>query len=95
MAIRFSQLEIEMHSLLFKSSIWYSRDLGHLALDWAFDEPIERVTAYVIEGLESAVNYCERLGFQYEGFRRNACMQDGELKGVWVLGMTREDWRNA
>lgn len=95
MFIRFSPIEYEMHALLFKSSVWHSRELGHMALDWAFEQPIERVTGYIIEDLGSALNYGKKIGFKVEGFRRNACLKDGELIGVWVLGMTREDWRDA
>ena len=93
MAITFSALELELHSLLKKSSLPYSRELGLRFLEWAFtNHPIERVTAYIIEGLTSAKNYCIKLGFKLEGCRRDACMQDGQLKSVYVLGMTRKDW---
>ena len=93
MAITFSSLELELHSLLKKASLPYSRELGLRFLDWAFTQhSIERVTAYIIEGLTSAKNYCMKLGFTLEGCRRDACMQDGKLKSVYVLGMTRKDW---
>jgi hypothetical protein len=62
----------------------------------AFANPaIERVTAYVIEGLTAARNYCLKLGFQFEGIRRNACRQNGRLLGVHILGMTRNDWEKS
>ena len=92
MAIRFSSTEIEWHSLLHKSAIKHSRDLGYAFLAWAFAQPILRVTAYIIEGLESAKNYGLKLGMKFEGFRRNACIQSGQIKGVYILGMTRTDW---
>ena len=92
MAIRFSSTEIEWHSLLHKSAIKHSRDLGYAFLAWAFAQPILRVTAYIIEGLESAKNYGLKLGMKFEGFRRDACLQSGKIKGVYVLGMTRTDW---
>ena len=92
MAIRFSAIEIELHALLKKSSLKHSRALGLECLEWAFAQPIQRVTAYIIEGLESAKNYCLKLGFKEEGRRRSACMQSGIVKDVYVLGMTRLDW---
>jgi hypothetical protein len=92
MAIRFSAIEIELHALLKKSSLKHSRALGMACLEWAFTQPIQRVTAYIIEGLESAKNYCLKLGFKEEGCRRAACMQGGIVKDVYVLGMTRLDW---
>ena len=92
MAIRFSAIEIELHALLKKSSLKHSRALGKECLKWAFAQPIQRVTAYIIEGLESAKNYCIKLGFKEEGRRRSACVQGGIVKDVYVLGMTRLDW---
>jgi len=95
MAIRFSSTEIELHSLLHKSAIKHSRDLGCAFLAWAFARPILRVTAYIIEGLESARNYCIKLGFKEEGRRRAACVQGGIAKDIYILGMTRTDWSKS
>jgi len=92
MAIRFSPIEIELHALLKRSVLKHSRALGMACLEWAFAQPIQRVTAYIIEGLESAKNYCIKLGFKEEGRRRVACVQNGMLKDIYVLGMTRMDW---
>ncbi len=92
MAVRFSPIEIELHALLKRSAVKHSRDLGQVCLEWAFSRPIQRVTAYVIEGLESAKNYCIKLGFKEEGCRRAACLQNGAIRDVYVLGMTRLDW---
>ena len=92
MAIQFTAIELELHALLKKSSIFYSRDLARKFLEWAFEKPILRVTAYIIDGLDSAKNFCLKLGFHYEGRRRNACVQNGSAKDIHVLGMTREDW---
>jgi hypothetical protein len=92
MAVRFSPIEIELHALLKRSAIKHSRALGNACLQWAFSQPIQRVTAYIIEGLEAAKNYCIKLGFKEEGRRRSACVQGGIVKDVYVLGMTRLDW---
>ena len=70
--------------------------MGKAFLDWAFTaNPIARVTAYIIQGLETAKNYGLKLGMKYEGCRRNACLQNGVLKDVYILGITREEWRSA
>ena len=95
MAVRFSPIEIELHALLKRSALKHSRALGHACLEWAFSQPILRVTAYIIEGLESAKNYCLKLGMTLEGFRRDACIQSGQIKGVYILGMTRTDWSKS
>lgn len=91
-AIKQSAVELELHALLKKSALKQSRHLGVACLAWAFAQPILRVTAYIIEGLESAKNYCIKLGFKEEGRRRCACVQGGVVKDVYVLGMTRQDW---
>lgn len=91
--IDFSELEVEIHAALLPRYIRQSRQLGAACLDHVFsDSAVQRATAYIIEGLESARNYCLHLGFTQEGMRRNACLKDGRLVGVHVLGITRADW---
>lgn len=86
-------IELDLHALLTRKALPHCRTLGRMCLAWAFGrQEIQRVTAYVIEGLEAAKNYCLKLGFVAEGFRRSACQQGGRLLGVHVLGMTRRDW---
>lgn len=90
-------VEIDIHAALLPHALPQSRDLGRRCLAHVFgrDPNLARATAYVIEGLESAVNYCLKLGFQREGFRRDACMKGGRLVGVHVLGITRGDWETT
>lgn len=86
-------VEIDVHALLSRAALPYSRIFGDLFLCRAFNDPaIARVTAYVMDGLAAARNYCLKLGFKNEGYRRNACRKSGALIGVYVLGMTRTDW---
>lgn len=96
MVIESGFVELDLHAMLTRSALKHSRELGRLCLARAFaDERVERVTAYVIEGLTTARNYCLKLGFQFEGIRRNACRQHGRLLGVHILGMTRNDWKES
>lgn len=86
-------VEWDVHALLKREALRWSRDFGAMCLARMFENrSLARVTAQVIEGLESAKNYCLRLGFRLEGFRRDALMVGGKLRGVYVLGMTRRDW---
>ena len=91
-AIKQSPVELELHALLKKSALKQSRGLGLSFLKWAFSQPISRLSAYIIQGLATAKNYCIKLGFKFEGCRRCACVQGGVVKDVYVLGMTRQDW---
>lgn len=94
--IDFSALEVEVHAGLLPWVVRHSRDLGRACLAHVFADPeVQRATAHIIEGLESARNYCLKLGFQQEGFRRSACSKDSRLIGVHVLGLTRADWEKT
>jgi hypothetical protein len=91
--VRFSSIEIEIHSLLFRSALHWSRHLGRAAIDFCFTHhPIQRLTAYVFSDLLMAGNFCLKLGFRYEGTRRDACRRQGVLTGVDIFGITRTDW---
>lgn len=86
-------IEVDTHALLQKKALKHSRELGMLCINKVFENAeIQRVTAYVIQGLQSAYNYCIKIGFRDEGLRRDACKQNGKLLGVHVLGITRSDW---
>ena len=86
-------IELDLHALLTKRALPWCRDFGRMCLDYAFSIPyIQRVTANVLEGLESAANYCLKLGFEIEGFRPCVGHRSGQLIGMHMLGMTREKW---
>jgi hypothetical protein len=93
LAIRFSEHEIEWHSLLFKSALKHSRQLGDAFLAWAFQQGVMRVTAHIYEYLKKAKNYGHKLGMKEEGFRRCAAVKDGKAVGVYMLGICRQEWR--
>lgn len=96
LVIEFSHTEYEAHSLLQKKATRYSRRIGRLLIEWTFaHDDINRLTGYVREGLQSAVNHCLKMGFKYEGFRRDALLVNGEPKGIHVLGITRRDWSES
>lgn len=89
-------IELDLHALLTRQALPKSRELGRLCIAYAFqNKSIQRVTGYVIEGLEAARNYCLKLGFKDEGMRHDACMQGGRLLGVYTLGLTRKDWEKT
>ncbi len=91
--ILFSKTEIEIHSLLKKSSLKYSRVLGEEVIDLVFNtyKPL-RITANIIDGLEKAKNYVKKLGFSLEGIRKDACKKDREIVDVYMYGLTKKQW---
>lgn len=93
LAIRVSRLEIDAHVFLKKEFTHESRALGHEFLAWAFlKDDVQRVSANIREGLESVRNYCLRLGFKQEGFKRHAVCKDGAIGGIYMMGITKQDW---
>jgi hypothetical protein len=93
LAIRYTEHEIESHALLTKSAMKHSRQLGEMFLTWSFQQGVMRVTAHIYEYLKTAKNYCLKLGFKQEGFRRCAAVKDGRSVGVYLLGIVRQEWR--
>jgi RimJ/RimL family protein N-acetyltransferase len=92
--IRFSRREIEIHSLLYKWALSYSRKLGEMILDLVFSKKdVLRVTANILGNLKSARNYCLKLGFQLEGIKRSVCLIKGKPTDLYILGLLRQDWR--
>jgi hypothetical protein len=94
LVVKHSAIDFELHSLLKRQFISSSRELGQHCLAWVFGhESVLRATVYVMEGLESARNYCIKQGFKLEGVKRNACMKNQEAKDIYILGIIREEWR--
>lgn len=94
LAIRTSHFEIEAHALIKRVFVEESREFGHEFLSWAFSiDGVQRVSANIREGLGSVRNYCLKLGFQQEGFKRQALMHCGQLEGIYMMGITKQDWR--
>lgn len=91
--IQFTRIEVEVHAALLPEALPHSRELGTLFLDSVFADPeVTRATAHIIGSLKSAVNYCLKLGFQIEGVRRDAVVQDRRLWPVVTLGLLRGEW---
>lgn len=83
-------VDYELHALLKRGALPWSRELGRLCLDWAFANPIIRVSALVTDA--KVVNYCLKLGFKREGIRRLACVRNGIACDVHILGMLRKEY---
>ena len=92
--IRSSRHEVEIHALLLKSAVAYSRELGKMIIERVFKyKDVMRITALVLEGLESVKNYCLKLGFELEGIKRSVCLKGGRPTDLYILGLLRQDWR--
>jgi len=93
LAIHTTRFEIEVHALLLRNAVRYSRELGLRFIAFCFDNyPILRVTAHITDNLRSVQNYCRNIGFKRDGFRRDACEIRGEKYGICTMGITRTEW---
>lgn len=85
--------DVDVHSMLTKKAIRHCRELGKMCINAIFSNPdIHRLTGWVSEGLETALNFDLKIGFKYEGFKEKAVMKNGELIGLHMVGLTRSDW---
>lgn len=93
LAIAASPVELEVHVLLMRSAVRHSRELGKAFLVWCFSKPdVLRLTGNIPDWLLSARNHAEKMGFKYEGVRRHALVKNGKPRGVWMLGLLRDEW---
>lgn len=90
-------VEWDVHALLHGWAWRHFREFGRMCIAHCFNvcADLQRLTAQVLGSLTSARNYCIKLGFTVEGFRRDAVRVAGAPMGVWVLGITRRDWEAA
>lgn len=93
LAIAVSDIELDVHVLLRKSAVKHSRELGQAFLQWCFARPgVLRLTGYIPDWIPTARNHCEKMGFKYEGTRRCALVKNGEPRGLWIMGLLRDEW---
>jgi hypothetical protein len=86
-------IEVDVHAVIHRRAIQHARSLGREFIALMFQDPaVQKLTAPVFEDIPSAVNYCKRLGFRYEGFRRACFVRSGHIIGLHILGLTREDY---
>lgn len=78
-----SPIESEVHSLLFKSAIKYSRELARIFIKNLFNSrPIFRISTQVMQIHGSVINFCLKIGFIFEGIKQCADMKDGKLQNM-------------
>ena len=93
MIVLFSKTEIEVHSLLKKTSIKYSRELGKESISLVFSTYDNlRLTAQIIDGMYKPMSFIKKLGFELEGIRKDACMKDNKITNIHMFGLTRKKW---
>lgn len=90
MVIQHSKNEIEIHSLLLKEHLKFSRQNGKEIINKCFeDKHITRLTANIYGSLIKAQNYVKKLGFQLEGVKKEAIYKNNNLENINIYGLTR------
>ena len=93
LAIKASEIELDVHVLLKKQATRHSRALGAAFLAWCFSNPmIIRLTGYIPDWIPAMRNHSEKMGFTYEGTMRNVQIKDGKPRGLWIMSLLREEW---
>lgn len=82
--------EKELHSLLLKNSIKFSRQFGEMIIDYIFEDPtVLRVTALIADDLPKTINTAKKAGFVQEGIKKNATIKKGKVLDIHILGARR------
>ena len=64
-------------------------------IDYIFDYfKINKLNCEVIKGNETVVSLHKKFHFKDEGFKKSEILKNGERIGVYLLGLTKEDWQN-
>lgn len=92
LVIKYTDHDWELHSLLKREFLKYSRSFGRECIAYCFGRGVNRLTVWIIDGLKTVENFCLKLGFSKDGVRRSACLKDGVFRDVHMYGMTRIDW---
>jgi len=96
LCVRYNKYEIEMHSLLKKESIQYSREIGKLIIEEMFsDKDVLRITAPVQGNLKSTMNFLEKIGFVKEGIKKDAIIKKEIVTDMHIYGITKTQWKES
>ena len=92
-ARRLDMITAEVHVLLKREGVKHSRVLGRMFREWVFTYiPVVRLVSMVLETSKKALNYDKRMGMSVEGFMKDSALKNGELVGMYIVGLTRADW---
>lgn len=87
-----SPIESEVHSLLFKKAAKYCRELARIFIRQLFEsKPIVRVSTQVMQIHKSVINFCLKIGFVFEGIKKNADLKDGKLQDLILFRILRNE----
>ena len=84
-------VDCEVHMALKKEYAIYSRSFAMMVMDLLFESGFNRISTSVNDYARPVVNMLLKLGFKYEGKKRQAFIKNGILYDVHMLGMLKEE----
>lgn len=84
-------IDYEVHMLLLPTAVRNYRELGREMASILFEET-DRISTVVVDGMNSAKNYVEKLGFRLEGIKKEAFEQGGVKKDAYFYGLLKKDF---
>lgn len=91
MLIEENALDMQVHAAILKPYTGSYRQLCRMCCDYVFNLGYHRITAYIADYARSMVNLTLKLGFSYEGMKRQALLKNGRLYDLHILGLLKED----
>lgn len=93
LTVRHSKWEVELHSLLMRDFVLWSRDAIREMAETIFsDADVARITAMIQRDLVTVRNTVIKCGFVCEGAKRDAISWHGKMQDMVIYGMTRKDF---
>lgn len=93
MYIKHSPYEIEIHNFLLKVAMPKMKEIISHVLDFAFSQKhVMRVTANIREDFKTMYNHVKKYGLKCEGYKPCAAIKNGKPVGVYILGLTKQNW---
>lgn len=85
-------IDSEVHSLLMKSGLKYSRCLAKKFLKIIFDQSkVYRISTRVLIIHKKVINFCLKIGFKFEGLQHNADIKNNTFCDVALFRITNGD----
>jgi hypothetical protein len=85
-----SPFDSELHSLLKKKALRYSRKLALSFINMIFQSRnVFRVSTTVIHSLKTVINFCIKIGFVIDGLKQNANIKNGQIQNVLQFRILR------
>jgi UDP-4-amino-4,6-dideoxy-N-acetyl-beta-L-altrosamine N-acetyltransferase len=70
--------------------------LEYSFIDFMFNsQGIEKLNCEIIEGNETVIKLHKKYLFNEEGFKKSNIIRNGNRVGVYLLGLTKEEWING